>query len=415
MIMKPVIGYRFSVFSRCPSSRITAPVRRRSGITLTEILIAIMILGIGLVSLATLFPIGLLRLRDAARWSRSATLLQTAASDAVSRGLFSSHSFQIADQLNYRYNLPPWYTTASLEQYNPLVQDTPFYGGDWFTTGQNGTTVLGAQTTVGPGLPFAYDPLWRYQTIGPNGANGYYLDPLNQSTFEARFGYGLTTVRPDPTGGFPSAHGLQRITNFNRAFATFGGGQVAVMPGTVFVPNIFVSQEDVVWQDPNNTTYTVNGASGGTPVIGPSPVVPDLSPPAGSVNAANGGFPSLDWRFTWMYTGELVNAGNSSIFDGNIVIFENRPFGISTPASLPFPQAGAELPGRRRDGRRGGLRIQQQCGDGSRLSGGVRLGGQPDCAPALADQHARPGRSRRRLDRRRDLRASANGRRGPLL
>ena len=39
--------------------------RSRRGITLTEILIAIMILGVGLVSLATLFPIGLLRLRDA--------------------------------------------------------------------------------------------------------------------------------------------------------------------------------------------------------------------------------------------------------------------------------------------------------------------------------------------------------------
>ncbi len=58
--------------------------RRRRGITLTEILIAIMILGVGLVSLATLFPIGLLRLRDATRYTRSATLLQSAASDARS-------------------------------------------------------------------------------------------------------------------------------------------------------------------------------------------------------------------------------------------------------------------------------------------------------------------------------------------
>ena len=37
----------------------------RSGITLTEILISIMIMGVGLVSLATLFPLGLLRLREA--------------------------------------------------------------------------------------------------------------------------------------------------------------------------------------------------------------------------------------------------------------------------------------------------------------------------------------------------------------
>ena len=56
-----------------------------------------MILGIGLVSLATLFPIGLLRLRDATRYTRSALLLQTAAADASSRGLFYGPSFQYAE------------------------------------------------------------------------------------------------------------------------------------------------------------------------------------------------------------------------------------------------------------------------------------------------------------------------------
>ena len=35
--------------------------RRRPGITLTEILISLLILAVGLVSLATLFPLGLLR------------------------------------------------------------------------------------------------------------------------------------------------------------------------------------------------------------------------------------------------------------------------------------------------------------------------------------------------------------------
>ena len=41
--------------------RLVAP-RRRSGITLTEILISILIMGVGLISLATLFPIGLDRI-----------------------------------------------------------------------------------------------------------------------------------------------------------------------------------------------------------------------------------------------------------------------------------------------------------------------------------------------------------------
>ena len=46
-------------------TRTAASTPRSAGITLTEILISILILGVGLVSLATLFPIGLLRLREA--------------------------------------------------------------------------------------------------------------------------------------------------------------------------------------------------------------------------------------------------------------------------------------------------------------------------------------------------------------
>jgi type II secretory pathway pseudopilin PulG len=335
--------------------------RPRSGITLTEILISIMILGVGLVSLATLFPIGLLRLRDATRWSRSATLLQTAASDAISRGLFSSQSFAQADYFNYYLNPNNptfWYITPNSGRYNPLTQDTPYYGGDWFDSqnnvfiGANANPYInygfGANASV-TGLPFAYDPLWRFQTINPgntyaNGfvdANGnptqpggYYIG--DSGAFEARFGYGLTTVRPDPIGDNnpPSAHGLQRITNFNRPFFVSNGQQLPVMPASAFVPNVFVSQEDVVWQEakPSGSPYTIGGVNGGTAVTGPSPLVPDLN--------ISGGSPSLDWRYTWMFTGQLTSAGNASCFDGNIVIFENRPFGISTPANMPFPPQG---------------------------------------------------------------------------
>ncbi len=60
---------------RCPSrdqgaAMISRGIRPRSGITLTEILIAILIMGVGLISLATLFPLGLIRLREAARYQR---------------------------------------------------------------------------------------------------------------------------------------------------------------------------------------------------------------------------------------------------------------------------------------------------------------------------------------------------------
>jgi len=317
---------------------------RRRGITLTEILIAIMILGVGLVSLATLFPIGLMRLRDANRYTRSALLLQTAASDAAARGLLNSPSFSFADNLNYQLGLPKWYTTVSGQQYNPLIQDTPSYYGNWINNG----VYLGAQATYGPGvplqasggpgLPFAYDPLWRYQTLNTantktgyyNGTTGYYLgDP---GALEARFAAGLGFVRTDPDGGPPSAHGLQRLTNFNRPYVSSGNGAIPVMASALFVPNVFASQEDIVWQDPKATDYTLNGIAGAPPVFGPSPVLPDLN--------IGGGTPSLDWRYSWMFTGHLASASNLACFDGNIVIFENRPFGIEVPANMPFSPGG---------------------------------------------------------------------------
>ena len=87
-------------------TRTAAGTPRSAGITLTEILISILILGVGLVSLATLFPIGLLRLREAQRQTRSAYLVQSAAADVASRGLLSSNSFTAADLLNLTARVP---------------------------------------------------------------------------------------------------------------------------------------------------------------------------------------------------------------------------------------------------------------------------------------------------------------------
>ena len=151
-------------------TRTAASTPRSAGITLTEILISILILGVGLVSLATLFPIGLLRLREAQRQTRSAYLFQSATADVESRGLLSSNSFIAADLLN-----PPngfnRGTTLNVEnvEYNPLIQDTPAYGADPFAVNPNAPPAYisvgaAAASSGGYGLPFAYDPLWRYQT-----------------------------------------------------------------------------------------------------------------------------------------------------------------------------------------------------------------------------------------------------------
>src|SRR5262249_49426952 len=114
------------------------------------------------------------------------------------------------------------------------------------------------------------------------------------------------------------------------------GGANPVMPVSLGVPKIFVSPEDVLWQEPTNNNYTVafstNYTPTGVPVGTPSPIVPDLS--------VSGGATTVDWRYSWMFTGYQTSPSNASTFEGNIVIFENRPFDISAPAVIPFPPGG---------------------------------------------------------------------------
>src|SRR5271157_4030469 len=209
-----------------------ASTPRSAGITLTEILISILILGVGLVSLATLFPIGLLRLREAQRQSRSAYLYESAAADVAARGLFSTNSFVSADLLNPAAGFPVWYPNAASPTipagFNPLVQDAAYYA-----LGYDPTTGVTSGSEGGYGLPFAYDPLWRWQTDHANG--GIYLfDASNpdypNGTPEARFAAGdalraLAGNDPyDPINGPPSTYGLQRLTNFNRPAYTNTAG-----------------------------------------------------------------------------------------------------------------------------------------------------------------------------------------------
>ena len=338
-----------------PGSRVANSCRKRSGITLTEILISIMIMGIGMVSIATLFPLGLLKLRDAARFSRSTYLAESASADLAARGLLNPQAVNYPDALNRLFGLPLWYTSPTAGPYNPLIHDTFAYGGEWTT---------GALGSNGLGLPFAYDPLWRYQTVWNSEAiwgisSGVYLNPLAAASPtgsrlqapEARFASGIGFIRHDPdgqNGGLPSAHGLQRLTSFNLPAYQSGASPTPVMPSAQYVPSIFVSPEDVVWQDadykslyPMAWGFTDPVTSLKTVDSTPSPLVPDLS-------ISGNYLPVEDWRYTWMFTGRQVSEGSATgaTFDGEIVVFENRPFALDAVTSpidgSSYPQAAGE-------------------------------------------------------------------------
>lgn len=319
--------------------------RGRSGITLIEILISIMIMGIGLVSLATLFPLGLLRLRTAARDTRSTILTDSSRREMPARELFESD----------------WYTFPQSWYYNPvgtLTNYDPWVADPYFP---DLTTVPVTAPTGFPGLPVAYDPLY-WSNIdyssginpGPNSTLPSSGSPssstrLTTSRDAARFGSGMGFIRPDPGGGAPSAFGLQRITNFLPAQpngvddnGVYGADDdferywpftypTTSAPAAPDVPGeIFASPDDLVFQKEGASSVAV-----GSPwVTGTgSPLVPDLS--AGST-ATRPGSVMRDYAYSWMFTGYQQSAGNMSRLVGWVVVFHNRPFGLDPAPSAPF-------------------------------------------------------------------------------
>ena len=225
-----VVSGQWSVASRMRKSRRASRLRRRSGITLTEILIAIMILGVGLVSLATLFPIGLLRLRDATRYSRIEVPARFGGrrrhgARAVQRASRSPY----ADSLNYHSNRDPptpWYvTTPNGGQHTARSPRTrPSYGGDWSTRRSTGNVrrSVGANSGNSAAATGCRSPTTRSGGIRPDAAPTTGTPTaITWATRRSRPGSArgsASSAAIRPTAALPSAHGLQRITNFNRPF-----------------------------------------------------------------------------------------------------------------------------------------------------------------------------------------------------
>ena len=292
--------------------------RARSGITLTEILIAILIMGVGFVSVGTLFPIGLHRMREATRFSRSTLLAQSAAEEVNTRDLLNGPSFiQVPSD---------WYATKYGYTGNGNLAsgsiNWPFNRANYAPDPWNKDFNVDAATEAAtpgiyaapyqPGLPVVYDPLFWSLVHFNSAADATPITPLS---FEGRFGSGVGFIGPSPGGQRAAADGLQRITNFQPYFTGVSWPLTYSLPGTVspfadVAGEIFASPDDPVFQEPE-----AGGANG-------SPLVPaDFDPGAG--------YSSLkSWDFTWMVTARRASAGDSSTYEADVVLFHKRATGL---------------------------------------------------------------------------------------
>ena len=258
------------------------PGQRRRGLTLTEILISILIMGIGLLSLATLFPLGLLRLREANRATRSTLLAETASSDLVATGVAFKPFYIRLYSIFYGFVFDPFLSEmAWLDQNgNPITKDFDRSSGGW---------------------PVVIDPLWIYEveqkmmTSNRQNQVPFVRFDLPGTPAESRFGLGLGWLS-NPS----NAYGLRRLSPY--------------MWG-IFNPEIerrYSSIDDLIYQSEGDAGPT---AGQGSPLV---PVM--VSNSAGVPSSLN------DLSYTWFFTGKVSDLSNSLTFDGDVVVCHNRPF-----------------------------------------------------------------------------------------
>ena len=282
-------------------------------------------MGVGLISLATLFPLGLLRLREASRNSRAGLTYETAADDMDARGLFYKPSF-----------VRTWYGSI-----DPFTQDNDGSGIANVAVNAVSSSNIGLVS----GLPICYDPLWRSITgVAPSSGFSLFDNTLdfkaaylgaNPITNEARFGAGLfggvngtaPFIAPDG-GNNPSAYGLQRITNF---IPWSNLGTTPLYPFTTLNANFTTQPPDVAGNVFTSIDDIVFNPTGGN-ATAPSSVLPDMT--AGS--------PVADYKYTWFVTGRQTDATNGTQFTGEVVICDSRPFGFDAVPGQTFSAPAGE-------------------------------------------------------------------------
>ncbi len=264
----------------------------RRGLTLTEILISILIMGIGLLSLATLFPLGLIRLREANRATRSTLLAESASSDLVATGI-TYKPFYTAIYSNY-YGSP----------FDPFISEPA-----WSDPNSGSPPLSKTFDRSSGGWPVVIDPLWVYEVEQKMMAagNGPQAQALRFDTpgtpSETRFGLGLGWLSSSN-----NAYGLRRLSHS--------------LPGLTNpeIERRYASIDDLVYQNEGDT-----GPGGGQGSMLVPVMVPNASGYPTSIN---------DLSYTWLFTGKQSDVSNGLTFDGDIVVCHNRAFEFDV-ANLP--------------------------------------------------------------------------------
>jgi Tfp pilus assembly protein PilV len=290
----------------------------RSGLSLTEVLLAIFIMGIGMLSLLVLFPVGILNMQSAQRNSRMAVAVEngTALAEMPFIHPVTGNPFSIrTDPMNewaLREELPNQTATT------PAPASTnPFFNADATPDGQaNGAARFDLS---GPSPPVFVDPqgtlLWGGGGSSANTAFvgrclGVMNTPINGPVI-------VNYVNPNTgTGTIARSYGIRRVA------PTFTAG-ITGTPLASYIRSTFMMLDEV--------TFSPNGEP---TTQGPGSVL---------IERAR--------RHSWAYMWRRPRASDTKVADLTVVMFSGRQIEGSGFANPPEPYYLGHNPSNAADGR----------------------------------------------------------------
>jgi hypothetical protein len=260
----------------------------RSGATLIEVLVSIFVMGIGLLALLVLFPLGALNMAQAIRFDRASHVAQNGAALA---NCIPHNPLSLTDYgIRTDPDLIADPSNSSANYYNQAP------GGNGFPLPVLSTTNY--PTYIGQSYPIYVDPI------------GYQLSKVTQgpNTFSI-FGKWPATLQP-PSATNPA------ITGFARTSLSFF---------TAATPAPTLGQIAHWLTLPDDIEFDENG----------KPALPAGATPGGGIKR--------DARYSWAYMVQMPswNPGGASpqnTADVNVVVYERRPLLAAsgpTPADMP--------------------------------------------------------------------------------
>jgi len=300
------------------SPRPDATMRR--GVTLTEVLMSVMIMGIGVVSLATLFPISALRVLEATNLTNStiARFNAEGVADSFPQMVHNPDGASDTREGGRNYIVDPlgWYELLNQGVSAPL--GTPLSGSRPLAFDIRRFEFNGPSTITRP------DPSLQTRYLGDNPGNpslftsidiARQIASLEDTTTD--FGEGF----PDPNGSNAGAY----VMNGNNAIIGL------VMPPEVDLSVFTLSNSDPAWQDPRGYQAVIFDVTGDYSEIRPIESVSgqqiDFSsrplPARYSSGVGLVRIEGTDPYYSWMLTARKRASGPANV---DVVVFSKRDF-----------------------------------------------------------------------------------------